>query len=101
MIFWGAFFPGEHFCREHFDGEHFDGEHFFAREHFVLGSIFWRAFGGEHLAGSIWIYTNFLVSGILVYDTHVLIQIYGSAAFKIVHLSNGKTLVSHYICITL
>ena len=24
-------------------------------EHFVLGSIFWRAFFGEHLAGSIFL----------------------------------------------
>ena len=34
----------------------------FSGEHFVLGSIFWRAFFGEHLAGSIfsgsiWVYT--------------------------------------------
>ena len=35
-FFWGAFF-----FREHFDVQHFDGEHF------VLGSILWRAFGGE------------------------------------------------------
>ena len=35
----------------------------FSGEHFVLGSIFWRAFFGEHLAGSIfsgsiWVYTR-------------------------------------------
>ena len=39
---WGAFFWGA-----------FWGGAFFSGEDFVLGSIFWRAFFGEHLAGSI------------------------------------------------
>ena len=43
-------------------------------EHFFLGSIlFWEAFFGEHLAGSIWIYTTYSHPSIIdVGDTFVV-----------------------------
>ena len=55
-FWWRAFFPREHFLGEHF----FSGSilmesiltgSIFSGEHFVLGSIFWRAFFGEHFFG--------------------------------------------------